>query len=167
MTTETLLCDRIARLRDQVMERNGSFVSDANPHERSVALFRARERLSMVQLRGFFLRELAKLVTIRIYPDWRLAGEHLPQRCSLVEVTDEVIAEMKALGVAKKDVEEVFRMVDWWGKRHREFYALGDLSPTGELGNRMEVRDHSVFWGYGWIENHSVRDYPSAQKSDS
>lgn len=76
--SEAAAPERISWLRDEIMKRKGSWVLDPNPFERDVALYRTDQKFSVVHGRAALLRELVKLAAIRIYPDWRLAGEHLP-----------------------------------------------------------------------------------------
>ncbi len=73
----------LAAIRADVMKRGGSFVPDIHPLQHDVAMWRAVERLggegqgSLVQIRADFLLELTRIATVRIYPHWTLAGEHM------------------------------------------------------------------------------------------
>ena len=64
------LAPRLARLRDRVMARKGSFVDDFNPHLRDAALWRAmKPHRSCVQLRAALLREVVATAPIVIPSD--------------------------------------------------------------------------------------------------
>jgi len=154
------LSERIVQLRQGAMGRHGSFVHDPNPFERDVALWRAaRSSLSVVQARAAMLEELARIATLRIYPHWRLAGEHLPDQAFrlLDEKFSPHLARLVELGVAEQQVPELRRRVAEWVERGRA-YAIGEIVPEHDLGNGPWGRPN-VFMAGGWVENHSVRDY--------
>jgi len=164
--------DRIARLKEDVMSRGGSFVPDVNPLLRDVALWRAaRAGRSRVQIRAAFLHELVKRAPIEVYPDWRLAGEHLladpgtrfgfqggPEPLDVAAC----LADLDATGV---DPDEVLAIVRTWldrsGTESGPYVTIGELPSSLEdaRGTWHAESSNVVYWASGWIENHSVRDY--------
>ena len=168
MISETVLSNgvqaspRIQRLRQQIMERRGSWVHDPNPFERDVALWRARgPELSIVQLRAALLREVVKQATIRIYPDWRLAGEHIPQGFGDLDPKNpEHLARLVELGVTEDDVESVHQIVREWTANRGRPHAIGETDPENRKGNSGNDWGHpNVYLAWGATENHSIRDF--------
>ena len=162
--------NRIARLREQVMGRKGSFLADVNPFLRDVALWKAvsfaRDR-SRVQRRAAFLRELVGLATLEIPSDWSLAGEHLctePPGFGFREKDAEKrLPRLRQFGV--NEIEAVRSTVAAWFD-DREYHAVGqDVSGAAEnSGGWGNNNSCTVFWARGWQENHSVRDYSKVLK---
>ncbi|MBU0716022.1 MAG: hypothetical protein KJ964_11750 [Verrucomicrobia bacterium] len=150
--------ERISRLRDETMKRKGSWIPDLNPFSRDVALYRTDQNLSVVQGRATLLRELVKLAPIRIYPDWRLAGEHLPGDFGFLNQENRRQADrIKELGVDLQEAGAVEKRVLQLypeGKRRTPRIAIGQ--PTAEY---FCGSTQGIFSGLGWIENHSIRDY--------
>ena len=164
---------RIARVREQVIARHGSFIADPNPFQMDVALWRAvAPARSRVQHRAAMLHELVKLATLEIYPDWSLAGEHL---CVLNrwfsfpgEARPEVLKRLDEYGLAPAEIKAVKRTVQLWNgsdgwspvPRDPQLYAIGEVAPENRVGQAWWGEDKTcVFWGMGWSENHSIRDY--------
>jgi len=149
------LDDRLARLRQDVMARKGSFLPDANPFERDVALWRAqRPLMSVGQVRAATLLELVEHAPILIPPEWRLAGEHVPGHqfgLARKEGRDE-IDRMRELGLSPEQVSEVQACYERWKRPPSRLYGIGE-----SVEEVPQAR--CVYWATGWIENHSVRDY--------
>jgi hypothetical protein len=159
--------ERIAILKDDVMQRGGSFIQDLNPFLRDVALWRAsKPNRSRVQVRAAFLHELVKLADVAIGPTWHLAGEHLlsgpGMPFGLRAVADaEALARIYDLGIREEDIDAVRETVQQWITPPSPPYACGASRPDTRLGRGFwGPGDPSVvYWAGGWVENHSVRDY--------
>lgn len=155
-TLDVLLDARTARLRADVMARKGSWVVGANPFARDVALWRAfRDSRSMVQLRAALLLELVKLAQIAIYGDWRIGGEHLSGHLFGFAAKDSHESRdlLRAFGLTDAEAGEVEACYRRFEESRAFSYAFG------ECIERVPRYD-SVYYGVGWIENHSIRDYP-------
>jgi formate C-acetyltransferase len=155
--------ERIWQLREEIMKRKGSFVKDANPFERDVAMLRAGKNVwnlvndsrSVVQIRAARLLELVKIATIRIYPDWCLAGEHLPHDYGIWNPQHEEFADrVKELNTKLDDIKYFY---DRW--QHRLSCETGELDPETAKGGPSWSITPVVFMSLGWIEQHSCRDY--------
>jgi formate C-acetyltransferase len=149
------LSPRLEQLRRDVMVRKGSWVAGANPFERDVALWRAQQGfLSVVQMRARLLLELVKLAKIAIPPGWRLAGEHLSGHAFGLsqEVHCADVGRMQEFGLRNEEITEVQTCY------HRHVAERGHMYSVGaSLGD--VPRANAVYRGWGWIENHSIRDY--------
>jgi len=174
----TPVCDRIALLREQVMRRKGSFVSDINPFLRDVALWRAASggggQRSRVQVRAAFLHELVKLAPVEITPYTWLAGEHLLQAGQigafglLGDPDPEALARIHELGVPDAQIPQVRDTVRAWaqgpgGAFGGPMYQAFGESPE-ELARARGVwldgkSTTMVYLAGGWVENHSIRGY--------
>jgi formate C-acetyltransferase len=154
--------ERIWRLREEIMRRKGSFVTEGNPFERDVALYQAAKDLSksVVQVRAAMLLELVKLATIQIYPDWRLAGEHLPHGLGLWDSKNTSCRDR--LKEFDLEADEVEKCLGNWNQRGYP-YAFGESSPENIRGGSGWGHP-TVFMALGWIENHSIRDYAKVLK---
>ena len=160
---------RLATLRQDAMARGGSFIADANPFVRDVALWRALgERRSRVQVRARLLRELVGLAEIRILPDWNLAGEHMASGVGGFgfafqgEPDVRTLQRIGELGIVDGDAEEVRRAVHTWsasGEPHFEIGAVDSENAVGHGSWTAVAPTHTAYWANGWIENHSIRDY--------
>jgi formate C-acetyltransferase len=164
--------ERIWRLREEIMARRGSWVAGANPFLRDVAIYRAsqhqQENLawhvsmlkndSVVQRRAKMLVELVKGATIQVEGEWRLAGEHLAHWFGRVDPKNaEHRAKLAELGI--EDAEGVAEAVKKWEDREM-YYAVGETETKNQLGFGNWSGDHQmVYFGFGWLENHSIRDY--------
>ncbi|NLG49107.1 MAG: hypothetical protein GX552_03220 [Chloroflexi bacterium] len=172
----TSVCDRIALLRDQVMQRKGSFVSDSNPFLRDVALWRAASggngQRSRVQVRAAFLYELVRLAPVEIYPYARLAGEHLVVGHAgefgfMRNLDDATLARIHELGVSAEQIPQVRDTVRAWAHGPGGafggpvLYAIGERVEAlhSARGTSGDGGHNGVYWPGGWIENHSIRDY--------
>ena len=159
--TASPVSPRIQRLRERAMATGGSWVQDAhpNPFERDVALYRTGKELSVVQTRAALLREVVEGATIRIYPDWRLAGEHLPQAFGFQDPkTREQIARLGELGISPDEASQVEARVQRFHDRQL-YYGVGEASAEHKAGLSDDWYGSNVFIAHGWIENHSIRDY--------
>jgi pyruvate formate-lyase/glycerol dehydratase family glycyl radical enzyme len=164
------LSERIARIRASIIARKGSFLKDDNPLSGAVALWRAFDgEKSVVQVRAAYLRELVLLARIEIEPDWTLAGCHLPTAQFGIAPPDPAKPEhaglMKELGVPSEALQQVRDTVLQWGKGSD--YAAGRALPENSRGVGQWNSDpitQSVFWAWGWIENHSIRDFAKVLK---
>jgi len=149
------LDERLARLRREVMARKGSWVADANPFVRDVALWRAWEDgQSVVRTRARLLLELVKAADIVIPPDWHLAGEHLTGHGFGLgdQKRRNDLGPMEALGLSSDECQQVLACHDRWCEMQR-------ASREGVPAEPDKARVDSVYWANGWIENHSIRDY--------
>lgn len=151
----TNLSPRLEELRRDVMARKGSWTPDANPFERDVALWRAHQvSLSAVQMRARLLLELVALARMVIFPRWQLAGEHLSGHAfGLSQEAHRVnMGRMQEFGLSDDEITEVRICYE----RH-----VGERDHMYAVGAPLEAvpRANSVYHGWGWIENHSIRDY--------
>ena len=149
---------RIERIKTSIMKRRGSFPDGVNPFSCTAALvFASGNGKSRVQVRASYLHELVKLARIGIEADWTLAGQHLPTAHLAFQLpeTDNPSHQdlMRQLGIAADKIGEACDRVNQW--RNTTKYAIGDSSPGDLRGNNS----NNVFWAWGWIENHSIRDY--------
>jgi pyruvate formate-lyase/glycerol dehydratase family glycyl radical enzyme len=151
--------DRILKLREQIMERRGSWVHDPNPFERDVAMFRTPKDLSVVQTRAALLHEVVKAGSVRIYPDWRLAGEHLRHGFGFSDPNlSKQTACLSELGIPEAEAPEVEKRVNTWLNERGPFYAIGPVDTEYAKGSGSWDQS-MVILASGWIENHSIRDY--------
>lgn len=163
----TPLSPRLVRLRDQIMSRKGSFPENTNPFEMDLALWRAAHpERSRVQIRAAYLHELVKLAQIEIFPDWQLAGEHLPtaklsnQFGFVRSTTDAPLHALQAFDLTPREIQQIEKTVREWTVP-ANFSTIGETSPESRkgLGSWGEPTSTMVYWASGWIENHSIRDY--------
>ncbi len=176
----TKLSPRIAALKSDIMNRktcpragaevHGSFVVGANPYLWDVALWKSwKPGRSRIQQRAARVLEQVKLAGIEAYPGWTIAGEHLLARFWSILMGNPDEATQKRLdefGLSPSEKKELRDCVLRWcgsdGKQeYVQYYAIGDISPENDAGSRAWSKGDSgvVFWGSGWIENHSIRDY--------
>ena len=172
----TALSPRLAELREQIMERKGSWVTEANPFALDVALWRAAVQpgRSRVQVRAGFLYELVRVDKLDIFPGWALAGEHLSRvtqgfgflRPANAPADPEAL---DALGLSAEEKAAVKRAVELW-HGNKDLFLDGKephYVEIGELDNRNAVarggwsntESATAYWAGGWVENHSIRDY--------
>jgi formate C-acetyltransferase len=166
-----MLSNRIERLKSDVTQRvcyyqlghhssHGSWVKDANPWTRDVALDRIRnDELSVVQLRGFLLREVVELSAIDIYPDWTLAGEHLCGQVFHNRVYESLLnpERLGEFGLEPDDVARLKDNLQWFNSRARRTKVgqpAFDVAPETTNSDGKCVHN-----SLGWMENHSIRDY--------
>ncbi|MHB1459277.1 MAG: pyruvate formate lyase family protein, partial [Armatimonadota bacterium] len=157
---------RVARLRDEIMGRKGSFVENDNPMVLQVAIYRAMQKHgSRVQLRANMLLEQVRLASIEIKPEWRIAGEHLPRASKWFidtpDISDPKIREwLSLLGVCEDEYTQVAALVDEWKKPVR-VQSLGDADADrfNGIASLAEPCSTGVYMPGGWTENHSIRDY--------
>ena len=167
---------RLGRLRADVMARRGvlaqahnnrcgSWVPDANPFARTAALLRAwKPGLSVVEIRAATLLELVRLSEVRFYPDWHLAGEHLTGQ-ALVSPDDPRFRDQRErlaeYGLGPGDLDQIRLVLRRWQEatRGRTWATLGQGS--FESGPEQNTPwGQAVYTAIGWIENHSIRDFP-------
>jgi formate C-acetyltransferase len=164
---------RISELKKQVMERKGSFIKNINPFVQDIALWKSSgNEVSRVQHRAGYLRALVELSPVEIPAGWRLAGEHLPTASQsfgfLRKFSPDEKKRLAEFKLSKDEEKQVKATVEQWKhwisfqmkREHCETADTGELSPgmaTGK-GDRG-FSGLTVFWGRGWIENHSIRDY--------
>lgn len=155
---------RLSAIRDDVMKRGGSFIPDFHPFAHDLAAWRAMKQdgSSVVQARAAFLLEEVKAAAIRIYPHWRLAGEHLipGQAHSFGLLKDNPPLERLAeLGVDPKHAPEIKEAASRFVQRgNSPLQAVG----RAEVANLVGIGNWGqggVAWAWGWMENHSIRDY--------
>lgn len=156
---EWTLHERLNRLKTQIMARKGSWLTNSNPFVRDVVLWRVyAPDLSTVQVRAALLQELARTTPIEFPPDWTLAGEHLPGHyfgfrdpsCAAAQ------EQMKELGVEPGQIDTVRQCVTDY-LRGYPFQAVGRVDPDTQRGRCYWGQQIYIAWG--WMENHSVRDY--------
>ncbi len=157
--------EQILRLREQVMGRKGSWVHDTNPFERDLALYRTEKDLSVVQTRAALLREVVKIASIRIYPDWRLAGEHLPQGFGIPDLKNlEHLQKLEKLGISGTEAQDLVKVNQRWHDRTQLYYSIGKVNDDQKKGLTVDWGNPSIFMAGGWVENHSIRDYAKVLK---
>jgi len=173
---------RMAELLADVMRRGSSRVANPNPFLADVAIWRsAKPGRSRMQQRAAFLLELVGLAPIEITAGWRLAGEHLlfpiwgPAFNG--QPPAEWLSRLAELGVADEQVTAVQAAVRAWNFHDADnrplpassYYALGEstadaarglgpVPPDGFTG-RYTPQSATVYHAFGWMENHSIRDY--------
>jgi len=157
---------RLAALRDEIMVRKGSWIPEHHPFAADVALWRAsRPGFSVVQIRAAFLREYVALAPVAIYSGWRLAGEHVipeswhPQFHLLDPAYAEQRRRLADFGIVPEQYNELERRVAQWTERGTTLLStIGE--PLVSAHPCIGWSDQApVFWGSGWMENHSIRDY--------
>ncbi|MDQ1256017.1 MAG: hypothetical protein QG656_612, partial [Candidatus Hydrogenedentes bacterium] len=101
------------------------------------------------------LLELVKAAETELRPGWHLVGEHLPGHAFGLACPEQRkdLAPMRALGLTDDEVERVRTCYTDWVERRNNHCAYGE--PLEDV-----PRVDSVYWAWGWIENHSIRDYP-------
>jgi len=161
----TLSENRLSLIRDDVMKRGGSFIPDFHPFAHDVAAWRAmkQEGSSVVQMRAAFLPEEVKAATIRIYPHWRLAGEHLipGQWGHSFGLTKDnpPVERLAELGLDPKQAPEIKEAASRFVQRgNSPLQAVGRAEAQSQVGVG-NWSSASVVWAGGWVENHSIRDY--------
>ena len=177
----TKLSPRIAALKTDVMNRkssphasaHGSFVVGANPYLWDVALWKSwQQGRSRVQQRAACVLEQVRLAGIDIYLGWTLAGEHVNEYGSMTMGKPDAAMQKRLdeFGLSPPEKEELKDRVRRWhgsdGKQDiAQYYAIGDIAPENDIGSDVGRREWGegdsgiVFWGRGWMENHSIRDY--------
>lgn len=168
--------ERIERLKADVLSRQsplpqhhnsrrGSWLPNGNPWTRNVALHRAwRPGMAVGEVRAATLLELVRLSEIRLFPDWRLVGEHFT--CQSFTSFDDArlkndLPRLAEFGLAETDIPAMKDTLRRWHETHRgaTFTHVG----TSTFNNGPEERDdrgNTVYMSVGWVENHSIRDYP-------
>ncbi len=157
---------KLSLMIDDVKARNGSFIPHLSPMWRDIAVFNAvHPQRSWSQLRAASMKELANIVELAVYPQWTLAGEHLNPGCGIGygmrSLPDESSRRdaLRQLGCEDK-YEDIKKAVD--GFLHQSCSnAPGETDPENSvgLGTWTTTAKDEVFWGSGWIDNHSIRDY--------
>ena len=148
------LDERLRALREEVMAQKGSWEPNSHPFARNVALWRARQPgRSIVQVRASLLLELVKIARIHIPPRWRLAGQHLPGHLFGREKRNGPCdaAALADFGLSEEEVRGVQACLEEW-EWARSLYAVGETDPAAP-------GSEAIYWGRGWMENHSIRDY--------
>jgi hypothetical protein len=165
----TVLPDRIARLRDEAVRRGGSFACAYPPCLDDAALWRAWEPgMSVVQVRAAMLREIAAIAPVEIGPDERIVGLHLrPLNAGWLGRGDladaDYAARLGELGVPADQADDATRKAARWLSRTDLPSEIGVAADDSHLGRgAWEGNGQDVFWAFGWMENHSIRDYPKA-----
>ena len=158
---------RISELKKLVMARKGSFIKDINPFVQDVALWKSSGiEMSRVQHRAAYLKTLVGLSPLEIPDGWRLAGEHLPTASQsfgfLRKLKPKDKKRLSEFNLSKDEEKQVKAVVGQWTSflMKREYCETGEISPEREVGRgSWGGAGLMVFWGWGWIENHSIRDY--------
>mgnify|MGYP006281982419 FL=1 len=166
-----MLSERLERLKADVMarpcyyepahnSRHGSWVIDANPWVRDVALDRVRDDdLSMVQLRARLLRQVVELSAVDIYPEWSLAGEHLCGHVFHCRAGDgrDAAGRLTEFGLSVDDIARLERNLAWFSRRDKRT-NVG--APAFDSDREVcKPGGSCVYTARGWMENHSIRDY--------
>ena len=157
---------KLSLIGDDVKARKGSFIPGLNPMLRDVAIYHAvQPQRSLLQVRAASIHELAKLVQLAIYPNWTLAGEHLNPGCWIVygmsSMQDESARreELCRIGFGDK-FADIKKAVDDF-HHHNSAAVPGEIIPENSVGAGSwgTTPSDEVYWGRGWTENHSIRDY--------
>lgn len=167
---------RIERLKADVLSRHaplpqhhnsrrGSWIPDGNPWTRNVALHRGwRPGMAVGEIRAATLLELVRLSEIRLFPEWRLAGEHFTCQ-SFTNFADERLKNdlprLAEFGLGEADIPALGNTLRRWHETHRgaTFTQVG--SPAfNQTPEERDERGNTVYMSVGWVENHSIRDYP-------
>ncbi len=163
------LSGRIEALKAQVMERHGSFIAleKVNPYIMDLALWKSYlPGMSIVQHRAACLTKLVEIAPLEIPDGWRLAGEHLPRAQRYFGFASKLKPQekqrLKEFGLSEKEAKELRLCVESWVSHglpsHFTSTGTPDSEPLKGRGN-WDGGGPLVFWGRGWIENHSIRDY--------
>ncbi|MBN2450855.1 MAG: hypothetical protein JXR77_10730, partial [Lentisphaeria bacterium] len=145
--------------------RCGSWVPDANPFARTAALLRAwRPGLSVGQVRAATLLELVRLSEIRIYPGWSLAGEHLTGQ-RLIGIDDPAFRDQRErlaeYGIGPGDFDRVREVLRRWHEATAARVPAAVGQASFDCGPEQATpQGQAIYTAVGWIENHSIRDYP-------
>ena len=166
----------LQRVRADVMSRRGvlaqahnnrcgSWVPDANPFARTAALLRAwKPGMSVSEVRAATLLELVRLSEVRIYPDWRLAGEHCTGHWLVSPDDPRFIDQRERLaeyGIGPGELEQLRSVLRQWHEvtRGRTWAMVG--RPAFDAGPEQNTpAGQAIYTAIGWMENHSIRDYP-------
>ena len=175
LPADSMVSRRIAAIRADVVERGGSSPRGINPFVGDVAHWRAAQVAdrSRVQHRAARLLELVRIAAIEIGPCWRLAGEHLLFRERWFTTTtrdfEQHRARLDEFDLTQQQKEEVRRLAMAWESApgHGPLAAGRQLADIGQPDPAMLVGagswngtdPTSVFIAWGWMENHSVRDF--------
>jgi pyruvate-formate lyase len=156
--------DRVDRLKSGIVDRKGSFPVDANPFTRTAAIWHASsERISRVEARAAYLKEVVRLARATIEPRWTLAGNHLATAHLGIPTPDPASAEdvrlLAELDVPPDDVADLCNAVAAWQRITHFVPGEGCSGNTEGLGHTGRSGSHTVYWARGWTENHSIRDY--------
>jgi len=168
--------ERIERLKADVLSRlsplpqhhnsrRGSWLPDGNPWTRNVALHRGwRPGMSVGEIRAATLLELVRLSEVRLFPDWQLAGEHFSCQCFTgfddARLKD-ALPRLAEFGLGESDIPAMKDCLRRWHETHRgaTFSHVG--TPAFNQGpEERDERGNTVYMSVGWVENHSIRDYP-------
>ena len=163
----TNMSSRISELKKQVMERKGSFIRNINPFVQDVALWKSyRPEMSRVQHRAAYLKTLLELSPVEIPAGWWLAGEHLPTATQsfgfLRKLKPKEKKRLTEFNLSKDEEKQVKSTVEQWAsfQMKREYCETGEILQERQAGRGAWSCDWTtVFWGNGWVENHSIRDY--------
>lgn len=162
------LCPRLQQLRADVMQRRGSFAPDINPCLTYVAAWKARDMLSSGQRRAEILYRLVEASKYEVRPGWSICGEHLAMGYPPWPDTPEKEAACLAEYNLSPEQAEGIKHPKPWICYHSDFCCtLTDDLQKG-MGFWVDCEDAKtrkpdmVYWGFGWMENHSVRGFATA-----
>jgi formate C-acetyltransferase len=120
--------------------------------------------MSVGEVRAATLLELVQLSEVRFYPEWRIAGEHFGCQ-SFTNLDDpnlrDRLPRLAEFDLGEADIPAIKDVQRRWHETSRgaTFSGVG----TGSFANGPEEHDergNTVYMSVGWVENHSIRDYP-------
>ncbi|MBT7161638.1 MAG: hypothetical protein HN904_02610 [Victivallales bacterium] len=170
------MTERIERLKKDVLSRQsplpqhhnsrrGSWLPDGNPWTRNVALHRAwQPGMSVGEVRAATVRGLAQLSEVQLRPDWQIIGEHFTCQ-GFVNLDDaglrEQLPRLAEFGLGEDDIPALKDAQRRWHENHRGATFAGVGTPAfNQRPEEHDERGNTVYMSVGWVENHSIRDYP-------
>jgi len=166
------LSARVEHLLERAVAAGGSWVEGQWPCLWDVALWRgSRPGQSRVERRAATLLEVVRMAKIALGTEWRLAGDHLwprqPKGMGALSAAERA-AVQTGLGLTDTDLGQVIEAAKAWHGDTGSYPGGLTLAGVGEARDDFsrgrgfwstEPHKSKVYWGNGWIENHSVRDY--------
>ncbi len=168
---------KLELLKQDVTERHGSFVPEMNIFRRDLALWNSAVNYgqSIITTKGGLLLELVKTVTIKIFPHWTLAGEHLIYSSEKHSqnaffgfkhaVVEEHLEELEAMNFSEEQAVAIPELV----KKITQLRGNLVGHPKPESGKEpyedaYHQKNLEILLARGWMENHSIRDFAKLVK---
>jgi len=167
MSSNILKETYIEELITQIRERAGSFVSKPDLYGLTAARIKSYHKgISISQWRSGMVRYQAELTAIEFPSLWTIAGEHLPLAHLGLFPSEDCLKKNKdnRLTEDEWDLDKELREIqpNWGWMKNSNHYSIGNPSADDLKGGAFGWSGSNkpdAFWGLGWIENHSIRDY--------
>jgi formate C-acetyltransferase len=109
------------------------------------------------------LFQLVELTEVQIRPEWSLAGEHMTGQALADPDAPHLSDQLGRLAEYGLDAEDAAAlkttMLRWHTVTRGAFSGVGSARFDCAPEERSEF-GHTVYMARGWMENHSIRDYP-------